>query len=807
MTRTEYEYLLCIHLIVSDFEIHSQELEFLMANSFDLSDGCKVEATKIMSDDDDKIELSVITDHLQKETNKYKIELIEILIQLSIIDGFFHKKEQEFITAIAIQLQLSLEEVNQLIVKYENEITVNYIDKKQSLYASLKERLFKQIHDFSNNDYFEQNLLEGNTFVQKIKEIAGRASNDLELASDKMLLLNTVLESNFKEIERYSNKIRSVNGNYEKKPLLEFIDKLNNETKDKILSAIKKNTQVLDKKKHTVDYFSIAFLGRTKAGKSTFHKVITGEQTDDVGVGKLRTTRYNRVFNWENIRIIDTPGIGAPGGKEDTEIARSIIDEADLICYVITSDAIQETEFNFLTELKDQNKSIFIILNYKENLEHPTRLERFLKNPKAWLENKKEKSLDGHMERINEMVSKYNYDPSLIEIVPIYLLAAKMAKEEHYNYINKALIDGSNINTYNKLIKQTIFRNGNLKKTQNIIDGCNFHANAIYTKTGGDLRELNNFLIEITKEKKNLLKFFDDNQRKTNSSINAAIKSTHGKICGDLKMFAANEFENKGIGEAWEKFMQDNDYYNSLSLNLKNVILDFQKKVEDRLKESLEDIAINLTKIDIPSLKLNVVNSKFIANITYGVANVALATFALANIWNPVGWTLAAVTAVSVSVGFLINIIFDSKDKKIKKAIDKIVDTIQPKIIENEQQIFKNVNTEFLKSTQLIRENLVTSFDEMIDGTENIVNILNTINVNSKEYSDYFNKILFFRSLEQMDKIKINEPLSEQDIKKYLSNTSIERSGENIKVKTTYKLTKQELSQLNKALQLNISLN
>src|SRR5690606_13734316 len=166
----------------------------------------------------------------------------------------------------------------------------------------------------------------------------------------------------------------------EAKNLMDFIKNLNDNVRKEIKDSIEKNIEVLKKKQHNIDLFTIAFLGRTKAGKSTFHKVITGEQTDDIGVGKLRTTRYNRTFNWENIRVVDTPGIGAPGGKNDTETARSIIDEADLVCYVVTNDAIQETVFNFLKELKENNKPLFIILNCKENLEHPSKMKRFLEN-------------------------------------------------------------------------------------------------------------------------------------------------------------------------------------------------------------------------------------------------------------------------------------------------------------------------------------------------------------------------------------------------------------------------------------------
>ena len=106
-------------------------------------------------------------------------------------------------------------------------------------------------------------------------------------------------------------------------------------------NSLTSNREVLDKKRRNIRYFTIAFMGRTKAGKSTLHKVITQQENDDIGVGKLRTTRYNRSWYWNKLRIVDTPGIGAPGGEADTEIAKSIIDEADVVCYVVTSDSIQ----------------------------------------------------------------------------------------------------------------------------------------------------------------------------------------------------------------------------------------------------------------------------------------------------------------------------------------------------------------------------------------------------------------------------------------------------------------------------------
>ena len=116
-----------------------------------------------------------------------------------------------------------------------------------------------------------------------------------------------------------------------------------------------------------------------------------------------RTTRYNRSYFWKNIRIIDTPGVasGEKEGANDTAIASSVIDESDVICYIVTNDSIQESEFSFLKQIREKNKPVIIVLNVKENLENESRFNLFLKDPNKWHERKDEKSIQGHIERLN----------------------------------------------------------------------------------------------------------------------------------------------------------------------------------------------------------------------------------------------------------------------------------------------------------------------------------------------------------------------------------------------------------------------
>lgn len=808
MNIIEYKYLVCIYLLVIDKEIHSEELKFLKNQQFELGEQCKIEAKKILSDDNEKVDILVILDKLKSIDKNDQVVFLELLIKLSYSDGYFHQKESDFIKKVGLSLKVESAIVNHLIHRIGSDFKILYSNKKQSIFEKINESINKILYDFTDDEYFEENLLEGNSFVEKIKQIAARAKDDLELASEKMLKFNSLLEKNFNKIETYSEKIEKIESQHKKDNLLEFIRKLNQETKKDIITSINDNTQVLEKKKYTVDYFTIAFLGRTKAGKSTFHKLITGEETDDVGIGKLRTTRFNRIFNWENLRIIDTPGIGAPGGQNDIDIARSIIDEADLVCYVVTNDAIQETEFNFLSELKNKNKPIFVIINYKENLEHPIRFEKFLKNPKAWLENKNDKSLDGHIKRINEMISKFHYDPNLIEIVPVHLLAAELAKEVHRKY-NKQLIDGSNIKLYNKVIKQTVFRNGHLKKMQNIIDGCNYQTSLTLNKTTNDINQLSILLKQVKSEKISLIKYFEELEKSTIQEIRMIIKSIHKEMEAGLKEFANNEYDNKDISNSWRKFLEDKGYYNSLNLKLEEVISDFQQNIQAKIKESLQDITINISNLDIPKIEVDISNYKFVASFAYSIVSAILVLtmkFAAINFWNPTGWAAAGVTAALTGVGILINFSFDSKEKKIKKAVEKIITIIQPKIQENEKEIMKDLDLEFLKSSREIKNKLNTNFDEMIDGLINILKVLKSINKSSKTYSDYFNKVLFFRSLEHLGKIKLKGILTEQTVNRYLSNTTITREKENLNIDTKYKLKKEEVIQLNKALQLNITI-
>ncbi|MGQ9873552.1 GTPase [Leptodesmis sp.] len=212
-------------------------------------------------------------------------------------------------------------------------------------------------------------LLSGPEYDGAIRQCAKIAREDIEYANKALRDASLSLQKLGNDLQPIMHDIQKKivgKGEYQTaKDVAKQLEQTRRNLSAEILHNLESVRETLQAKQRSLNHFSIAFMGRTKAGKSTLHAVITGEGWESIGIGKQRTTRYNRVYEWKGIRIIDTPGIGAPGGKTDEEIARSVIEEADVICYVVTNDSIQESEFAFLKVLKEKTKPLIILLNIR----------------------------------------------------------------------------------------------------------------------------------------------------------------------------------------------------------------------------------------------------------------------------------------------------------------------------------------------------------------------------------------------------------------------------------------------------------
>ena len=235
---------------------------------------------------------------------------------------------------------------------------------------------------------------------------------------------------------------------------------------DEKATNIQQLRETLRAKKRTVGHFTIAMMGRTKAGKSTLFATLLGHGYEGIGTGGQRTTRKNNPYDLDNgIRLIDTPGIAAVGGEADEAEALKAVAEADLICYVTTNDSVQLAEFEFLGKLKQQTKPLVILLNVQYNLENEVLLKRFFKKADEMLTGK---DIIDSKERIFRYARKH-YQNDSITIIPVMLLAAQLSRQRTDPELCQQLYKASRIQDFLDWVSNAVENYGALLVSQTLL--------------------------------------------------------------------------------------------------------------------------------------------------------------------------------------------------------------------------------------------------------------------------------------------------------------------------------------------------
>lgn len=726
MSQDDIIYLISCYLTIADGEINSKELDFLMQN-FSPSEEAVANQKLIFSQDEHRIPLEDLLGKYKSDSGAAK-DLLQKLLALAESDLYYDVREKKLIQRVAEELSFE-GDIEELEKKYVNEYH-KFESEKTYLWYEYLEAAFKAlVYEVSANESeedVETELLSGVQFAKKVESLARRSKEDLDFAQSCMNESKEHLSEFFNELSLRLESLEKESKIQQEdiKELYKELESLNVEVRGFVKQSLSDNQEVLNKKRRSVNYFTIAFMGRTKAGKSTLHKVVTHENVDDIGVGKLRTTRYNRCWVWDSIRIIDTPGIGAPGGKTDTETAKSIIDEADIICYVVANDSIQETEFDFLDGLKERNKPLFILLNIKENLSDIKRYTRFVKNPLRW-RTSQSAGLEGHIARLRDLIGdKYDFDA--IDIIPVQILAAQMyydADAERSETERKALLEGSNIKEYIKKVKETVYQIGGFRKSQNIIDGCCYQNHVISQRLSDIRAQLELRTNALSKSESEILKYIETEKDKAVSNLNGYITTAYQELRNNAKLFSEDHCEDKNASERWQNYDLNKNCQNRLKFNIEKVAEEFENSV----KRKVEEVAQNYNFYVNSFLEINSVSIK-----GKKVRDTKRILNALAKLCR-------YIPGVGESVYRLLEGIaefFKSKEEKIKRQKDKMYRKLVEDIDRMERSNRTSIISEVQKAADGVRTNIIELFDLLIKNTDGIIGLLKK---NIKALSDVEN--------------------------------------------------------------------
>lgn len=564
---------------------------------------------------------------------------------------------------------------------------------------------------------YENCLFSAEIYSDVIKEMSVIAKEDIDFASKKVdriaQMYRVYPQMLKKQTDSIINHQSHLNNNDDKQQLQEFFKELL-ESIDHSLENANESVSVLRERQSAAsNSFTISFMGRTKAGKSTLHSVLLGGLNNDfIGRGSERTTRYNYVYDFEGMRIIDTPGIGAPGGKSDTEIATEVADESDLICYVVTSDSIQETEFNFLKQLKDRNKPVLIMLNKKDNITRSEKkLQAFIDNPLGWYESNGEDSIQGHINRINTYV-QMNHDFHNFQIVPVHLLAAKLALKETDTEKKEKLLEGSRINIFLKTLSDMVSSSGIIQRSQTIYNSAVYHLEED-KKLASDQIEVVDSLRKAFKKNSDdtLARIKSYGDKKRNDFITSFNTTFDAFLKEDVRKFADENYNinSKELNNAWKKFLASSNLEKKLQLSYDREWDQYQSKVQDILMESEEDLNFSMEFGSLSNVKLKkVVDVKFALrafSAVLGVVGLFLAS-------NPVGWVIIGVTALTTVVSMFVK----GKDKQIDTAKGNLYDSLKTNV---EKMRDKNL-AELLKKYDASRNSIqqqISTYNGAIDNS------------------------------------------------------------------------------------------
>lgn len=806
LNNKEIAYLLGCYVIVEDKEINSHELAVL--NDFlPLQKDSQLyeERKKIFQDDETKIPVKKLLDelshlHLNKEESE---DLVHFLVRISYADFYMDSKERNLAEKVSKILNVPFDP----IAEYEAlNNSKNISDSKLKWHESLWGKVENFTYGLSDkNEKRTDKILGGLGFADILEEVTEEASTDMERVSSILNTINGDLKTcaqNLNQFNPAKNKSRK-----EFNKINETIAHIREEFNRIINESVSQNIELLDKKKRNIHYFTIAFMGRTKAGKSTLHKVVTQQDDDDIGIGKLRTTRYNRSWYWDRLRIVDTPGIGAPGGEVDTEIAKSIIDEADMICYIVTSDSIQETEFDFFETIKDRNKPLYIILNYKSNLSG-IRLKKFLENPTDWKDCKGPQSIEGHFKRIEERLSgKYNMDA--VAIIPLHLLAAQLYVEGGFDAETlEKLKKGSNIASFIRMIKEEIYNTGCLKKSLSIVDGSSYNIHQINARIKMDCDALKKdiSLLEQTREK--IRSFFANERGKLTNKLSSITDSVKQELKNRANTFSNENYDNENAGSAWENDYVVKSILERYKERTSDCIEDFKSKLESELEEITSDLQMHFRFASFQNIKGESIHNTRLGAGIFGSILTAAAPFIIANFWNPGGWIVAA---GSIVVGVIVSIftsLFTSKSEKIRKAINQMRGQLERGIDDNmnknKSSLLANINT----SINSAFDEINNAFMTYITGSNDILNKMEILLRKCNNSESAINSLVGFRILDYVKKNKVKDKKIKDMTNEFLiENYPVERDWTNQSLTYKYANTCNENDKMKaeKATQMTIN--
>lgn len=307
------------------------------------------------------------------------------------------------------------------------------------------------------------------------------------------------------------------------------------------------------KQKDEDETLRIAVCGQYSAGKSTLVQALTDDQT--IKIGQDITTDKVQEYNWNGLKIADTPGICA-GRQDHDALSKEYIRKADLLIYMLTIQGFSPVVGdNFKKLVQGEYAAKTMLLMNKRNQESS-------ENEVNWIKDTKEFLGGG-----DDELAKYYF--TIVDIED-YLLGVKENEPE--------LVAASNFETFKEKLNQFIRdRNllGKVTSRKNCMDGFLDY----YIQQFSPENKKDEFSRRLKVAYGTAIRNCEKALREASLRIRSGIKDMKHNLVGLLRDESIKEFktaaDNAELG--LEKVLDDQQ----LAGELDSIVEDLKKEVED----------------------------------------------------------------------------------------------------------------------------------------------------------------------------------------------------------------------------------
>ena len=339
--------------------------------------------------------------------------------------------------------------------------------------------------------------------------------------------------------------------------------------------------------------FAITLFGRTTAGKSTLMTVLTHGDGSQIGNGSQRTTRDVRTYEYHGLEVTDVPGIAAFGDIEDEVLAFETAKQGDLILFLITDDAPQRSEAEFLSRIKSLGKPIICLVNVKVGVHARGNL-----------------SEDDYMDLCDDVQDKfddaeglqairrglvdygpeYGQDWSHIPFAFVHLKSAHMAQQPEYSRWADGLYELSRFGDAIALIEREVQNKGGFYRFKTYTDIVSVPLVEALEELFAQSAENSDQGRLLIQKKRKHDNWVGDFEKRAATKIETLLASIAGDLKREASSFAEDNYDNKHASSEWAKVVKRRNIQGRAN----NLLIELEHECEDELRDIGREIEFDI---------------------------------------------------------------------------------------------------------------------------------------------------------------------------------------------------------------------